>query len=184
MSWSFFHHISFLCHPLFSFLSLSLPAALRHSVTAAWWLRHCRDATSEWYIGWVTHQSDSVHRWKVLFSPHKCLTETHWQATTSDRLYTLISTQPPSRSGSTDSELPWSTYQTQLISLLCTYSICSRLYKQAGFNAVPLTSLWPLLNAYTQCNLSIHCIAASLCPSVSLSSAQQENQILDLVFKF
>lgn len=28
-----------------------------HCVTAAWWLTHCRDATSEWYARWVIHQS-------------------------------------------------------------------------------------------------------------------------------
>lgn len=45
--------------PLLSDGSFPLPHT-PHSVTAAWWLRLCRDATAEWYAEWVTRWSDTV----------------------------------------------------------------------------------------------------------------------------
>lgn len=39
-----------------------------HCVTAAWWLTHCRDATSEWYTRWVIHQSLFFRLWKTILA--------------------------------------------------------------------------------------------------------------------
>lgn len=56
--------MSFLSSYLLSLLSDGsfplLPSHSSYSVTAAWWLRLCRDATSEWGAAWVTHWSDTV----------------------------------------------------------------------------------------------------------------------------
>lgn len=73
MSWSSFHHISLLCH------LLSVPPSCSSSLChyTAWWLRHCRDATSEWY----EHESHThTHCLSIsgkVFPPH-----THTEALT------------------------------------------------------------------------------------------------------
>ena len=61
------HHLSFILPASFVFLSLALPLSplalpsVPLSVAAAWWLRHCRESTSEPHSGWVIRQSDALH---------------------------------------------------------------------------------------------------------------------------
>lgn len=81
-----------------------------------------------------------------------------------------------SGSGSTDSEPPWSTYQKQIISLLCAYMLRTS-QTSCFFNGVPFTPLQLLPNASAHrkpVSLPLHREArfffgASLCPPVRLS---------------
>lgn len=159
-----------------SYLRLLLPRVPPHSVTAAWWLRLCRGATSEWYAEWVTHTSDAVQLRKVSAFKHKrnfCADTGLSSVLDTDCLLQLQHSRLR-RQRAVLIKVSNARFQA----LLCT----STLHKQAYFNSLLFTLPWPLLHKKNAsplwtCQVCCsferqHCCSSShsFCPPVSLSS--------------
>lgn len=188
MSWSFFHHISFLCYALF--LSLSLPpwcsSSLCHCCMVTQTLQRCYI----WMIGyirWVTHTDRTLSISEKFFSTRSSTKTLHRHTLAGHNLWKTLA----ELAIQTVSFRDW-----RIKRGLCSDSalyLRSWLHKQADFSGVPFTLPWPLLHnkrVHTQqiCQSTapqrgkvfLHSLALSVHLSVFLPSAQ----FLSLVFKF
>lgn len=146
MSWSFFHHVGFLCYPLLSSLSLPLLLSVTLSLLqdesdTAELLLHLSDIQDESHTSQTLSTSEKFFGFFLLFPP----TPTpHGGRMVASNLWQTANANILSRCGQVRLHERWAA----VIDISDTaYSSPlhpgSRLYKQADFNGVPVTLPWP-----------------------------------------